>query len=305
MNSRDKLATVLAGRLKALVTDLPSARQGVPDALHRTRVASRRMREVLPVLEPALPEARLRKTRRTTRRITRALGGVRELDVALGLLDSLPATEAVDRIAIERLRARVQRDRQSMHALMLHRLEELKPEKLVKKLHTQTVEKDGTPAGPEWRSLLAARIRRRADRLRDAIRYAGAIYLTDRLHAVRVAVKKLRYAIELAGEARVAGAKATVRSLKKAQDTLGDLHDREVLISLIERARTDQERSEIDTGPEMERLVRRLEGECRLLHARYLASQEILREMCDTAERVALRLEGQPSRPRTSLAAVS
>ena len=43
-------------------------------------------------------------------------------------------------------------------------------------------------------------------RLRAAIENAAGIYLPDRLHEVRIAVKKLRYALELAARAeRVAG----------------------------------------------------------------------------------------------------
>src|SRR3954451_15107242 len=65
--------------------------QGVEDgdvkALHRTRVASRRLREVLPVLqlEPKLAD----KLGRRLRKVTERLGSVREFDVLLGLVDDL------------------------------------------------------------------------------------------------------------------------------------------------------------------------------------------------------------------------
>ena len=40
--------------------------------------------------------------------------------------------------------------------------------------------------------------RRRALALRQAIDQAGAVYLAERLHAARIALKKLRYGLELA-----------------------------------------------------------------------------------------------------------
>ena len=55
-------------------------------SVHRARVASRRLREVLPVLAEAAGSDALDRGGKQVRRITRALGPVRELDVALGHL---------------------------------------------------------------------------------------------------------------------------------------------------------------------------------------------------------------------------
>ena len=50
-----------------------------PEAVHQARVASRRLREVLPIV--LAPGGRTERLRRTVRRLTRTLGPVRELDV--------------------------------------------------------------------------------------------------------------------------------------------------------------------------------------------------------------------------------
>ena len=50
---------------------------------------------------------------------------------------------------------------------------------------------------------------RAQSRLARGDRDAGAVYLPERLHAVRIAMKKLRYAMELAAEAAGAGASPT------------------------------------------------------------------------------------------------
>jgi CHAD domain-containing protein len=52
-------------------------------SVHQARVASRRLREALPVLRASVHQSRLGRVRRQVRRMTRALGPVRELDVAL------------------------------------------------------------------------------------------------------------------------------------------------------------------------------------------------------------------------------
>ena len=57
-------------------------------------------------------------------------------------------------------------------------------------------------SGPEraWLSTLEARLARRAGRVRAAIEATGAVYVPERLHGVRIAAKKLRYAAELAAD---------------------------------------------------------------------------------------------------------
>ena len=65
------------------MTVWPTIRSENTDSLHQARVASRRIREALPVLFGGRRPGRLRKIRRIMRRITRSLGPIRELDVSL------------------------------------------------------------------------------------------------------------------------------------------------------------------------------------------------------------------------------
>ena len=64
----------------------PGAARGETRAIHRARTASRRLRELLPIVDAAAPDAGARRLRREARRLTRALGPVRELDVAIDVL---------------------------------------------------------------------------------------------------------------------------------------------------------------------------------------------------------------------------
>src|SRR5437870_11659999 len=104
-------------RLSLLEKNMPAAVGGDAAALHQARVASRRIREALPLLAgPA------RKLMRQVRRITRVLGPVRELDVALLLLDELDRSESVPRQALTRLRQTVRSERERLHEDMRRRL---------------------------------------------------------------------------------------------------------------------------------------------------------------------------------------
>src|SRR5262245_17828908 len=70
---------LLRKRLERFTRLLHGIEDGDPNAVHRTRVASRRLREVLPVL--SLDADVAHKLRRRLRKITDRLGRVREHDV--------------------------------------------------------------------------------------------------------------------------------------------------------------------------------------------------------------------------------
>ena len=72
-------------RLRRFTRMLPGIGAGDPRAVHRARVASRRLRELLPLLQ--LDGHAAQKLGKRLRKVTRWLGGARELDAILTLLD--------------------------------------------------------------------------------------------------------------------------------------------------------------------------------------------------------------------------
>ena len=102
-----------------------------------------------------------------------------------------------------------------------------------------------------------------------AIAAAGHMYAPEPLHQVRIAAKKLRYALELAEDAGIKSASAPVRAVKRVQDTLGRLHDLQVLQTHVAAVQASRDRSLPDGGLAI--VSRALEDECRHLHARYVA----------------------------------
>src|SRR5262245_27689023 len=104
MNPRRRPDHVIPRRLQALTADLTSAEAGDVKALHRTRVASRRVREALPIVSDVLAPHSFKKARQKARALTQALGSVRELDVALEVLAHKPTDSDVRRMAVERVR---------------------------------------------------------------------------------------------------------------------------------------------------------------------------------------------------------
>ena len=114
-----------------------------------------------------------------------------------------------------------------------------------------------------------------------AVEQAGPMYEAERLHRVRIAAKKLRYAMELAAESGTRAAAAPVKVIKRAQDALGRLHDLQVLQSHVAAVQA-RPRSPTSHDGGLDVLARLLEDECRHLHARYVSGIPALREVVET-----------------------
>src|SRR4029078_561600 len=79
------LARAMRRDADALALRLARRRRAAARGVHRARVASRRLREALPIAS-AIAHHDVRALERDMRRLTRALGGVREMDVGRGEL---------------------------------------------------------------------------------------------------------------------------------------------------------------------------------------------------------------------------
>jgi CHAD domain-containing protein len=250
--------------------------EGDVDALHRTRIASRRLRELLPVLHHDADTTR--KLRRRLRRVTRQLGMVRDFDVLTHLVSELARDRRHPRAALRVLDAELKQQRGGACQELEAKLPRRKLQKLARRLKRMAKHVEPADASEQrhprrhtrtaiW--ALDALVVRRAALVREASASAGTAYNPQQLHDVRVAVKKLRYSVELQAEARDDRVRSEIRVLKATQDLLGRLHDFQVLIEHARRLQgvpPTPDRSSMD----LTALVRALERDCRQLHARYV-----------------------------------
>jgi CHAD domain-containing protein len=272
---------VIRQRLTVLTRALPAAHGGDAEAIHQARVATRRLREALPLVAR---RASGRKLEKVARRLTRALGAVRELDVALMTLDELKPDGESAGSGVQVLRQVIEEERDRLRADMARQIERVNLAKLERR--ALAAARRGRSASGRARAApqLGAAVKRagrRAATLRAAIENAGGIYLPDRLHEVRIAVKKLRYTLEIARELRRSRALARIKTLKGVQDLLGRMHDLEVLIMRIRALQGSDRAPDLKASADLDRLVRRLEMDCRQLHVRYMGFKKKLLNLCD------------------------
>jgi CHAD domain-containing protein len=287
---------------RALKRHLPEAVKGNDRGVHQARVTTRRLREAVPVLATGLKGSKAGKAGRKIRRLTRALGTVRELDVTLALLDELARSPHVSRNAVEDVRARVVAERDARRKVMLERLERVNADKLDRRLKSVGAALQEA-SGEPWRKALAARLLKRGRYLSEAMDAAGHMYAPERLHVVRIAAKKLRYGLELAADSGVKEASAHVRTIKRAQEMLGKLHDLQVLQGHVGAVEASPTSSRARSREALEDLARHIEDQCRHLHGRYVALVPALRDvalavrktivpqLAHTARKVAVKMD--------------
>lgn len=330
MQPSSPLRASLRRRRRALASQVKDAVSGNSQAVHQARVATRRLRETLPVVAAGLEEDEIRKLRRRMRRLTRALGTVREIEVAIGMTDppvvepgaspngasgaltngtgahaDAPVSASTDPDTLKgraHLKAKLLADLDRARGRATKVLDADKIGRWLEKVEDVEDTLARKPSKTTWRRELATRLERRASLLMSALDQAGVLFVAERLHEVRIALKRLRYALELAGELRVSNTAAAVRELKAVQDILGALHDHDVLMSYAAAA-SEEPGLDRATRASLLALHGRLETERHQLHAQFLSHRPALLRLHDRAVDIAaharMRRASEGSRVKT------
>lgn len=263
------LATFLDRNARELLTQVPALRDGRVDAVHDARVATRRLRAALGIIEslgdyPHLDEARL-----LARKTARALGRVRDLDVALQLLDDLERRAPSAAPAAAFCRRELFRQRTAARRRLVKKLDGLSLRRLPELLNGRT---------PRLDRALADQARTRAAAVAQAVDHASGVYFPRRAHAARIEIKKLRYLIEFHDPSD----RESLKVLRKGQEILGDIQDRQVVQGMVQELLGDSPAPDVDLAP----LVAMLEAECVVLYDRFIERRG---DLLDACERIASR----------------
>lgn len=214
----------------------PGARLGEDrEALHQMRVATRRMRAALRLFQDFLPVSVLRY-RESWRWITNVLGPVRDLDVKLEQLDAWRAEAPDDEQgAFAEIAPIVFRQRALARKRMLRSLDGNRYARLTQRF-AQILEQ-GPAKSCARHSLLGDVLPNLVEPLHRKVLKAGKrIKHTPDLenyHRLRIAAKKLRYALEFSSPLSRNHAKNLRKRLVKLQDVLGQFNDAHVAIQNV------------------------------------------------------------------------
>lgn len=237
------IVLVLRTRLDELCSFRAAALDGADgEGVHDMRVAARRLRSALsdfaPYLRGRLPRKRLRK-------LARRLGAVRDEDVQLEMLAELEQTAAPElRAGLRRLAAAHAEQREQARAALATALDEATLERLSMKFLRRlerAVKQEEAADEPQalaeravtltfkeaGREIICARLTKLSEK-------GVALYQphkVQQLHRLRIAAKRLRYALELLAPCWPAHLSETAKEVARLQKALGELHDCDVWLA--------------------------------------------------------------------------
>ena len=233
------------------------------EALHDMRVATRRLRASFEVFQDAFEPGALKPYLKGLRAAGRALGSVRDLDVfiekAQRYLNSRPPDQREDlSLLLRAWEAQRQQARQAMLVFMDSPGYAIFKREFNTFLQTPGAGVQPVPAGQPFPNLvyeLAPVLI--FSRLAEVLAYDPLLpgAPIERLHALRIEFKKLRYTTEYFRGVLGPEAKEVIEAFKTIQDHLGDLHDADVAAILLQEF-IDQAEAQPTSDPEQLEFVR-------------------------------------------------
>jgi CHAD domain-containing protein len=219
----------------------PGVRLGEdPEAVHQTRVATRRLRSDLRTFAPLLEDASARELGDKLRWLGGLLGGARDADVLYARLkkraDSLPEE---DRPAGAKLAAELTTDQ---HEARLHLLAGMGEDRYLAVVQSLVDAARSPRLLPESHqpadSVAPGLLRRPWRRLRRQVRALDDPPADEALHEVRIGAKRVRYAAEAVAPVLGRRTARFARAAAELQEILGEHHDAVVTGQLLRQRST-------------------------------------------------------------------
>jgi CHAD domain-containing protein len=245
-------ASVLLKHLAALRQEVEGVHLAEDiEAIHRMRVASRRLRAAIPLFADCLGKKKAAAWLRQIKRITQALGAARDTDVQLDLLRKVTAGVDQKRFqpGLRRLILRVSQRRQGLQAAVQKALSKLDQAHFFTLLETDLLPLQpelpaGTPLPYRLFEQSAAAIQARLKAFLAYEPYVPHPECAAELHAMRIAAKQLRYTLETFSALYPDGLAPYLQAVKSSQELLGNLHDCDVwLVYLPQFIQEERERT--------------------------------------------------------------
>jgi CHAD domain-containing protein len=226
--AKSKLTQLAKKRLVRFVTLVPKALLTErAEVIHDLRVASRRLQQVLRLVAPTANSSGTKKLLRKLRKVRRAFGPCRNLDVNIALVQSrIETSTAAARQAWGDVRLWLEERRAT--ALEAGRVE-LRQHEFVDFIDRVRRLLENADEDAEGLAQLSERVSEALSEWRNALDTAKADPAVQQIHAFRIAGKRLRYRAELLGEVGDASIKPMIGGLKSLQDDLGNWHDHIIL----------------------------------------------------------------------------
>lgn len=205
------------------------------EGVHNMRVATRRLRGAVRDFMPFMKTRPPKRVRKDLKQIADALGAVRDQDVAITALEKLLAEAKMDVIkeGIEKLLNERRKLRESARLDLTGNLDASRIDELQKRF---TAALDKTAARKKSKRAVSfneAGQQAVSDTLQELLDLGAGLYnpfKTEELHEMRIAAKRLRYAIKLFTNCWGEKIAPFAEEIARMQSFLGEVHDCDIWI---------------------------------------------------------------------------
>ncbi|MCG7844000.1 MAG: YfcE family phosphodiesterase, partial [Methanomassiliicoccales archaeon] len=276
--SRDALCSygrmIANERLTALLAEVDGVRAGEDiEHVHRMRVASRRLRSALRLFRECFKGKSGKRWRQAAKEVTTSLGEARDLDVQIAFLSKLKKDwEGEDGRALIPIIEMLRSQRVALHPNIVALMDALTTEHPLLELKVD-LDRSGEPTG-EVSALCPYAFAHASIAVEEMMSHASSVPIYEDWqghHALRIAGKHLRYALEAFRNAYEDKLEEEVRTLKRLQDVVGELHDCDVWLQKLTTMREER--------PQGSTAIDRLQRE--LVERRHEQHRKLVESWCE------------------------
>ncbi len=240
-------ASMLLRHVTELQEQARAAKNMDVEGVHQMRVASRRVRAGLPIFSTCFKVGQYDRWRRGIKGVTKALGEARDIDVQVEYLqDMLEKVTDEQMPGVRSILDHQVRQRKDLQDQIVGWLDNLKDEGILIEMAdrlSKTVQRlESHKADVHSRAGYAAGLANVSLRVAAALKleeFVADPEAKDQHHALRIAVKRLRYTLEAFKPLFDDQLKKEIGELKEVQDLLGAMHDCDVWLAGIDELGQD------------------------------------------------------------------
>jgi CHAD domain-containing protein len=235
----------ISEQLTKLCKELKGSREAKDsEHVHQSRVASRRIRAALAIFDNCFPEKKIKKWRKEIKSLTQGFGPARDADVQIEYLKKVLSRPIEQKKefspGINRLLLRTIQHRQKVQSDVIKTIDALESGFVLADIHASVEKilfyfrnKDLSVKSQFVFGQTAQQINKRIQKLLSYQNCLKNPSNKEQHHQMRIAAKKLRYTMEICQEPYENRLDNAIKTVKKLQTILGDIHDCDVWVDRI------------------------------------------------------------------------
>ncbi len=232
-------ADVLTRLIKVLEDQIEDVTESKDvEAVHKMRVASRRIRAVMPLFEPCFPEKKFKKWLREVKIVTRSLGEARDLDVQIAFVEGYVKSLSSASAGLELLLKNHKDRRLKAQVIVVEKMKELRNSNVLPNMteFCRITIEESSQVSFDSLPVLEKTSWQLTSRLNDFLAMEEWVHQEKEYlkhHATRIRAKWLRYTMEVFSPLFEGKLEKEIEKIKGFQDVLGEMHDCDVWVEYI------------------------------------------------------------------------